>query len=111
MLQLYLYAQSNGKTTLTLDEVSSSSIPIYDGYDKSCKNELFDPAAFYVFHILCLILPIAFYLFVSLIVQSCRPKIRHMLDPPTASGSSSNPNYAAFILVGLILSTYVIVCA
>jgi hypothetical protein len=110
MLQLYLYAQSNGKTTLTLDEVSSSSIPIYDKYDKSCKNELFDPAAFYVFHILCLILPIAFYLFVSLIVQSCRPKIRHMLDPPTAIGSSSYPNYAAFILVGLIFSIYVVVC-
>ena len=81
MLQLYLYVQSNGKTTLTLDEVSSTSIPVYDEYDKSCNNELFDPAAFYVFHALCLILPFAFYLFVSLIVQSCRPKIRHMLDP------------------------------
>ena len=110
MLQLYLYAQSNGKTTLTLDEVSSSSIPIYNNnHDKSC-NKLFDPAAFYVFHILCWLLPIAFYLFVLLIIQSCRPKIRHMLDPPTAPGSSNNPNYAAFILVGLIFSTYVIVC-
>ena len=109
MLQLYLYAQSNGKTTLTLDEVSSSSIPVYNKYDKSCKNELFDPAAFYVFHILCWVLPIAFYLFISLIIQSCRPKIRHMLDPPTPR-SSNNHNFAAFILVGLIFSTYVIIC-
>ena len=106
MLQLYLYAQSNGKTILTLDEVSSISIQIHN---ESCSNNIFDPAVFHVFHAFCLFLPFAIYLFVSLIIQSCRPKIRHMLDLPTPR-NSNNPNYAALVLVGLIFSAYVVAC-
>ena len=103
-VQLYLYAQSNGRSSLILDEISSTSI----SYTQECSNINIHQAAFYVFHIFCLLLPFAFYFFTSLIIQSCRPRIRQILGPSTPR-NNINQNYAALVLIGLIFSLYTLV--
>ena len=104
-MQLYLYAQSNGRSSLTfkLDEISSTSIR----YTQECSNNI-NQAAFGVFHLFCLFLPIAFYFLTSLILQSCWPRIRKILGPSTPR-NSVNQNYTALVLIGLIFSLYTLV--
>ena len=104
-VQLYLYAQSNGRSSLTLDEISSTSIR-YSHQTVCSKNIKYE--AFYVFHIFCWLLPFIFYFLTSLVIQSCRPRIRQILGPSTPR-NSVNQNYTALVLIGLIFSIYALV--
>ena len=103
-MQLFLYAQNNGKNSrIILGDVPSTSI--HKGIDPSS----IDKRAFYIFNIFCLVFPFVLYLLMLLIIHSCRPKIRSLFAPPLSSGSF-NQNYAALILTGLVFSVYVVVC-
>ena len=103
-LQLYLYAQYNGKNErIVLDDAPSTSMPDDIDCSKLGKRE------FILFNIFCWIFPILLYLLMWFLVMSCRPRIRHVFGPPI-SKSSINQNYAALVLTGIVFSIYVIVC-
>ena len=105
-LQLYLYAQYNGKNArIVLDNTPSTSLR----NDIHCSA--IDSRSVYFFNASCLFLPIVLWLLIVVLFQTCRPKIRRMIHQPLNSqGSSLNQNYAALLLTGMVFTVYVIIC-
>ena len=111
LVQLYLYAQYNGKNARVVFNNEPSTSLRYDcgrGLDRN-HTDLSDKLSFHLFSGFCLLIPIGLLLLFFILIYTCRPKIHHLFVY-TSPESSINQNYAAMILTGIAFSVYVLIC-